>query len=152
MFKSLPGNGFSKYHWCRFLKLDALQTHFDTAEVSEQLDPRNLSLLAVCHPHPPSSNRIDSAVAASIFHPVCPSQGMSYVLKKTGWKIEPPLHTKIKVHPWWDVPKGMGNRTFTKSVNYFTSPLGWSIPQWGMNLPACPIPLEMAKIKYKWSS
>ena len=42
-------------------------------------------------------------LAASIFHPVCPSQGMSYVLKKTGWKIEPALQTHIKAHPERDV-------------------------------------------------
>ena len=44
--------------------------------------------------------------AASIFHPVCPSQGMSYVLKKTGWKIEPALQTHIKAHPERDMLAG----------------------------------------------
>ena len=41
--------------------------------------------------------------AASIFHPVCLSRGMSYVLKKTGWKIEPALQTHIKAHPERDI-------------------------------------------------
>ena len=45
-------------------------------------------------------------MAASIVHPVYLSRGMSYVLEKTGWKIEPALQTHIKAHPERDMLAG----------------------------------------------